>query len=327
MFEVDAYNYVDASIESICGPVNSLVYEQGDVEDPVYAKDDESIDLHDLTQITMSENIFMSLLQRGEQQDIINMLFAVVHGFRYTPFDIQGYNARPDIDPFDSASIYDTADEIHVSPVSNISWEYLGTLEGVLNTAVLPETITDYTLSGTEQDLINMGIKVDRVDQNISLYISKTETLETHVSEQSSSLVILDNKIQGEVADRKNEDENITAQVSSTLTQLSNSFEVSFSKIENNQQLTSEEINELKTYFRWDENGAIIGKSGNPIELYQSNNRIEFRENGVSFAYWEGGTMSVDRMIAQISIVIGTHLVEKYNSPVVGNSTLIRQVN
>jgi hypothetical protein len=92
--------------------------------------------------------------------------------------------------------------------------------------------------------------------------------------------------------------------------------------------LIGDELQLFQTYFRWDINGAIIGKSGSPVEFFQTNDMIGFRENGVVIAQWEKGTQTVDNLIARVSIIIGTHSVEKYFSPVVNDVTsILRKVD
>lgn len=169
---VDGNNYQDIKVEAEEGPINSLVYEQGDVDDPVWVKDETSIDAFGLTEAKIKENVFISLMDRTAQQTIINLLFTVINGYTYTPFEIDGYDARPDLDPFDLIEVLDTSDVPHIAPIMNISWEYAGSLDGSLSSEVLPETLTDYSLSGTEQDLLNMGIKVNRIDKRITLEIN-----------------------------------------------------------------------------------------------------------------------------------------------------------
>lgn len=147
------------------------------------------------------------------------------------------------------------------------------------------------------------------------------------ISEANATIRILNNAINQEVVDRETQGEQIMNETRSTVEQLSTSFELIFEKLENGQDLLDNELQLFQTYFRWDANGAVIGKSGSPVEFFQTNDMIGFRENGTVIAHWEKGTQTVDNLIAKMSIVIGTHLVEKYESPVAGTTTLIRRVN
>ena len=51
---------------------------------------------------------------------------------------------------------------------------------------------------------------------------------------------------------------------------------------------------------------------------------LEDEEGDNDIAYWEEGTMNVERLIAITTIMVGYHLIEKYDSPVAGNTTIVR---
>ena len=47
-------------------------------------------------------------------------------------------------------------------------------------------------------------------------------------------------------------------------------------------------------------------------------------EGDNDIAYWGEGTMNVERLIAITTIMVGYHLIEKYDSPVAGKTTIVR---
>ena len=144
--------------------------------------------------------------------------------------------------------------------------------------------------------------------------------------ENSSAITQTQSSIAQEIIERTSQGELILDQTSSLVQQTVDSFDVIFNKIEADQSLTNDEVELIQSYFRINENGVIIGKSDSAIEFFAENNRVGFRENGNDIAYWEEGTMHVDRLIAVTTIMVGYHLTEKYDSPVDGGmkTTIVR---
>ena len=326
--EITADSYTTSSIDSIVKPINSLVVSNAanGSDEPyqdIYVQDEASIELNGLTEFRIVNNRFTDI-----DPSIIFKMFEVLKNKTTMAYTITDYRMRPDLEPMDNVQLIlpheiDTV----VAPVTSIHWEYDGGLNGELMSAGIEETLADYNLAGLAADVRKAIIRVNDVEGKINITVSNQEALEKQVKQNSAAIDVTENMIQQEVIDRQQMGDVILEEATSLVEQYSDSWNLIFTKIENEQQLTNDELTQFKTYFRWDVNGAIIGKEGSPIELYQTNNRIEFRENGIPFAYWEGGTMSVDNIIASISIVIGTHLVETYQSPVVGKSTTVKQVS
>ncbi|QIK57763.1 hypothetical protein G7059_07885 [Erysipelothrix sp. HDW6A] len=330
--QISGHDYMGLKIDKTNKPINSLVYNEGDVEDPIFKRNELSIEEYGLTELKLPTSIFIQLNFREYKREVVDRLFNLMvstnpEGFIYHEFSTDQV-MRPDFDSSDVVEIMDMEEKPYKTVLTNVEWSWKnGGLRGSLSCPLLPETLTDYELDSLNQSILNMGIKVDRIAVKITEQVEVIEKIDNELLNQSSIITQTQSSIEQEIIDRISMGETIIEETTSLISSTSESWQIIFTKIENEQQLTSEELNQFKTYFRWDINGAIIGKEGSPIELYQTNNRIEFRENGVAFAYWEGGTMSVDNIIAKISIIIGTHLVETYQSPVVGKSTIVRQVD
>lgn len=71
-------------------------------------------------------------------------------------------------------------------------------------------------------------------------------------------------------------------------------------------------IEEMKSWFRIDENGAIIGKSGNSVSVHIGHNVIEFIENGVAVAVMDNQKLRITSVIALMDIIVGNHIIMKY---------------
>lgn len=170
-------------------------------------------------------------------------------------------------------------------------WRTLGTGDGIYGDQIIADTITVNQLQS---------------DVGSNLDISSNNAINQIVTQIDETTGLLQEEI------------------SSQVQQTADSFNVIFNKLESDQNLTNGEIELIQSYFRINENGVIIGKSNSAIEFFAENNRVGFRENGNDIAYWEEGTMNVERLIAITTIMVGYHLIEKYDSSVAGKTTIVR---
>ena len=192
-----------------------------------------------------------------------------------------------------------------------------------------------FTSSGTSSSTIEW-IKLER--GNVATdYTIAPEDIEKDMNDKfqgvydtehtlRAGIQMLNDQILSEVKERTLMGDRLLSEVSAIIEHESRKWELVFTELENGIIGSDDAIRELKTYFRFDINGAIIGKSGSPVEFYQTNAEIGFRENGQTIARWAKGTMEVDHLVATISIVIGVHVFEKYNSPHVGMTTTLKSV-
>lgn len=138
-------------------------------------------------------------------------------------------------------------------------------------------------------------------------------------------LDITNNAISAEVGAREELEGVLRSEISTEVSHLSDSVTTTITNLAQGLDATESEISEIKTYFRISEEGILLGKSDNPIEFYAEPDEVGFRENGVRIAYWKEGTMHVDNLIAIMTIVVGYHQIEKYDSPIAGKTSVIRR--
>lgn len=182
------------------------------------------------------------------------------------------------------------------------------------HTTAIRENKENIELSATKEE-------VETVETNFNdIMIESTE----RINENSSQIEVNADAITNEVIARETLDGNLREEINSKVQQTAEDFTVIFNKIEADQTLTSEELAVVTSHFRVNENGVIIGNSESAIEFFAENNRVGFRENGKDIAYWEEGTMNVDNLIAIVTVIIGYHLIEKYDSPTQGKTTIVR---
>lgn len=174
--------------------------------------------------------------------------------------------------------------------------------------------VTDYRLS--EGDVLKW---IKDTEDDLKDNIIQTQ-------ENKANIRINTDSITSEVSERIEMGNRLSSETSSLLEQHKEGFDFIISKIIDNQELTDGEVQSLRTWLTIDINGLMIGADGSQMTLHAMNDRIAFKENGVTISEWESGTMSVDNIIAKLSIVIGTHLIEKFLAPF-GVTSLVRMVD
>lgn len=311
------------------GPINQLVYgNRAEGADESYqeivARDDESIVLNGLKEFKFYDNVFLDLLTEEQQQEIIDALFILINGLEYQPFNMSLF-ARPDQEVGDWVRVVDKDDNEAVAPVTSLDLTWKGGLRGVYECPVLPQTLTEYVMSGEEQTIKNALIRVNKAENKIEAAVSTVENIEGQVNEQATRLSLTDAKVNQEVLDRQTAVDGLRTETSSLVTQTKNEWSIEFTNLQQDLNLTDGKIEEFRTYYRYGPDGAIIGKSGQPMQFQIKNDRVSFLENGVEITYWEGKVMSVDRIIVAVSIILGHHQLEKHEGNL--KSTVIRMVN
>ncbi len=103
------------------------------------------------------------------------------------------------------------------------------------------------------------------------------------------------------------------------------SWEISLTEIREQQDLTDEDIQELMTYLRYSGGVLELGESGSPMTLQLTNEQMQFLESGAVVMYINGRKVYVDSLEVLSSIIIGAHLIEKYQIDGV-DDTIVRKV-
>jgi len=81
---------------------------------------------------------------------------------------------------------------------------------------------------------------------------------------------------------------------------------------------TSSELQEMRTYYDFGPDGAIITNPDSPYQLKLSNDQIQMLELGNEVSYWNSGTLYVRSFVGD-EVVLGNHKLEKY-----GTGTVVR---
>ncbi len=127
---------------------------------------------------------------------------------------------------------------------------------------------------------VNTDAIIEEVKMELSSLIQQTsEALKLEVSEQYTT--------QGEVKDA----------ITTTMTQLSDSFEFLFTElrthVDANDADAREQLREIKKYVRFEDGNIILGEAGNEITLRIENDRIVFLDDGAEVAYFTNKQLTV----------------------------------
>lgn len=184
---IDGVDYTDLVLDKAVKPINALVYNQSEVEDPVFVRNDSSIALYGLTEIKLIDNLWIDPMTRVEKEvyldSVYNLLFeaSTTADYEYHPFETSLF-VRPDLEAMDTIIIKDKNDTTYTTVLQNMSFTWNGGLKGKMECEPLPETLTDYTLSKEEYERLVMGIKVDRVNGIITSTVQRVNDVESKAS-------------------------------------------------------------------------------------------------------------------------------------------------
>lgn len=132
-----------------------------------------------------------------------------------------------------------------------------------------------------------------RADYNVNLGEILAETQQTMASliQQTSEALML------EVSEEYATNGAVESAISTTMTQLSDSFEFLFSqletKVDENDAEARTQFTEIQKYIRFEDGNILLGESGNEITLRIENDRISFLDAGAEVAYFSNKLLTV----------------------------------
>lgn len=135
--------------------------------------------------------------------------------------------------------------------------------------------------------------RIIRSDYNVNLAAVLEETVKTTTTliQQSSEALMQ------EVSEQYATNGEVKSAISTTMTQLSDSFEFMFNElrtaVDANDAEAREQFEEIKRYIRFVDGNIILGESGNEITLRIENDRISFLDAGAEVAYFSNQHLTV----------------------------------
>lgn len=137
---------------------------------------------------------------------------------------------------------------------------------------------------------LNRAIRSD-YNVNTEAILEETKTEMSTLIQQTTEALTLEVSAQYATQDELRE------AITTTMTQLSDSFEFLFSElrttVDANDAEAREQLSEIKKYIRFEDGNIVLGQSGNLITLRLENNKISFLDNGGEVAYFTNNQLTV----------------------------------
>lgn len=156
-------------------------------------------------------------------------------------------------------------------------------------------TLTGADVAGDRESLEQLH-RTERVIKsdytaNIAKAVEQTETTLTTLIQQVSDRIML------EVSQTYAKGDDVQAQISTTLTQLADSFTFEFDSLKatmnENDIEAREQFEEIHKYIRFENGNIILGEAGNALVLRIENDRISFLDGGAEVAYFSNKQLYV----------------------------------
>lgn len=132
-----------------------------------------------------------------------------------------------------------------------------------------------------------------RADYNVNT----DAIIETAKMELSSLIQQTSEALKLEVSEQYATQHGVEEAISTTMTQLSDSFEFLFTElrthIDTNDADAREQLTEIKKYVRFENGNIVLGEAGNEITLRIENDRIVFLDDGAEMAYFTDKHLTV----------------------------------
>lgn len=165
------------------------------------------------------------------------------------------------------------------------------------------KTLTDADVAGdqnsrSELQQVRHEIKADYT-LNVAAAIQRTETLLASMIEQTSERIRL------EVSETYTTNDQLEASISTSMTQLADSFNFTFSElravIDDNDAGTNEKFTEIYKYITFEDGSIRLGASDSAVTLTVENDMIVFRRNGVQLGWWDGVDFHTGNIVIDVT--------------------------
>jgi phage minor structural protein len=165
------------------------------------------------------------------------------------------------------------------------------------------QTLTSADVAGDKHNQSEIGKVVHQITAdytlNIANAVQETEKLLASLIEQTSEAIKL------EVAETYTTNDQLTASITSSMTQLADQFLFEFetlkTTVDENDAEARAQITEIYKYISF-EGGAIkLGASDSAITLTIENDMIVFRKNGAQFGWWDGVDFHTGNIVVEVN--------------------------
>lgn len=181
--------------------------------------------------------------------------------------------------------------------------DWLNPGKGSITLGKSKSTLTDAAVSGDNKTLSEVQktareIKADYT-LNLAKAIEETERLFRSLIEQTSESIRL------EVAATYTTSDQLNSAISTSMTQLADSFTFAFNElqavVDENGEIVEGRFTELYSYIKMAGGSITFGSSENGITLTLENDLIVFKKNGVQFGWWDGVDFHTGNIIVEVN--------------------------
>ena len=149
---------------------------------------------------------------------------------------------------------------------------------------------------------LNQSIRADYNVNTEAIIEAAKSSLSTLIQQTNDAIML-------EVAEQFATKDGLTEAISTTMTQLAESFEFLFTQLQTtvdaNDADARVQFAELKKYIRFEDGNILLGEAGNEITLRIENDRILFLDDGAEVAYFTNKQLTVKDASFLNSIKIG----------------------
>lgn len=164
-------------------------------------------------------------------------------------------------------------------------------------------TLTGADVAGDTQSLSELQKTTRQIRAeytlNTATAIAETERLLRSLIEQTSESIRL------EVGAEYTTNEELTSAISTSMTQLADSFTFEFSQlqavVDANGATVENRFTELYSYIRMEGGALTFGSNENGITLTLENDMIVFKKNGVQFGWWDGVDFHTGNIVVEVN--------------------------
>lgn len=205
----------------------------------------------------------------------------------------------------------------HLKKWNGVIWDQTGasSLEELDPAASGRLTTVETTILQNSEDIL---LKVSQTEVDTSINDANAYADALH----QEGLDLLDDKVNNSDFD------DLTATVTSHTTALSlvdGKISASISGVQTSADTANANIATINSFMDFTEEGLVLGKEGGEndnLKVKITNSEMDFLDNGIKVAYISNQQMEIEKAKILSSIVVGNHLIEKYDS----NITLIKWI-
>lgn len=181
---IDAKDYFEFEPSSQWGPINTFVLGRLPQEDNIFREDSVSVSLDGTKELRINDNPFLD----GRREQVIDEYFARVNGLKIIPYTLD-WRGNPALDPGDNIQTVDSKNNPVTVFFGNSEIDFDGGLRFNTTFEIKSLTETDKSkASSTGETVRRTQIEVDKVKQEITSVVEKTEGYDKQFSEINQKL-------------------------------------------------------------------------------------------------------------------------------------------